>query len=148
MNTVDIQLFGKFQVNLNGQEIALAPSVKETLALLVVTAGNRLTAKGLWKVLYEYLGIKFSSAFYSHRIDDLESELDHFQVSDLLLRSCSSLRSCRLNLDVVHCDYYEMLDGKLPFGEKTSFLPEYEWAKGFYQRDWSSLHDYCHDLKL
>ena len=148
MNTVEIQLFGRFKLVLNGSELALAPSVKETLALLVVAAGSRLTTKGLWKVLYEYMGIKFNAAFYMSRIKDLEAELERFGISDLIICSCSGIRSCRLDRDAVCCDYYEMLDGKQPFGNEKDFLPEYEWAKGFYQKDWSSLHDYCNSLKL
>ena len=99
MNTVEIQLFGRFKLVLNGRELALAPSVKETLALLVVAAGSRLTTKGLWKVLYEYMGVKFNSAFYISRIKDLEAELERFGISDLIICSCSGIRSCRLDCD-------------------------------------------------
>lgn len=148
MNAVTIQLFGGFRVLLNGRELPLAPSVKESLALLVVAAGHRVTAKGMWRVLYEYLGIKYSSTFYTYRINDLKAELEHFGVSGLLLCSGKGIRSCRLNQDAVYCDYYQMLDTERPFGEAKDFLSEYEWAAGFYQKDWSALHDYCSSLKL
>lgn len=148
MNTVNIQLYGKFKIILDGRELDLAPSIKETLALLVVAGGNRLTAKGLWKILYKCMGIKYSTIFFFTRIKDLQAVLEHFDITDLLLCSSNGMRSCRLNLNVVRCDYYEMLDGKQPFGNETEFLPEYEWAKGFYQKDWSSLHDYYNRRKL
>lgn len=87
MNAVDIQLFGRYQIVLNGRELALAPSVKETLALLAVAGGNRLTPKDLWKILYACRGIKYSATFYAGRIKDLEAVLEYFDIADLLLSS-------------------------------------------------------------
>lgn len=122
-------------------------SVKEVLALLIVAGGNKVTARGLWKTLYEYKGIKYNSSFFTERINDMKSELEFFQVSDIIYTGRDRVRFCRMNRDAIVCDYYEMLDGRLPCGEEKDFLPEYEWASGFYQKDWTALFEYWKNLK-
>lgn len=148
MNTADIRLFGRFQIAVDGRELPLAPSTKELLALLVVAAGHRITAKGLWKILYEYRGINYNATFYTTRVNDMKSELEFFHIADIVSSISSPLRACRLNMDVVHCDYYEMLDGNGTFGKESDFLPGYGWAKAFYKTNWSDLHVYWDSLKF
>lgn len=147
MDKVKIQLFDGFQVVINGRELPLAPSAKETLALLTVAGGKRVTAKAVWKILYDYKKIGYNGSLYTKRINDIKSELEVFQISDIIICGVATVRFCRINRDAVACDYYEMLDGKLPFGEEAFFLPEYEWAKEFYRKDWHDLYQYWDNLK-
>lgn len=142
MDKVKIQLFDGFQVVVNGRELPLAPSAKETLALLTVAGGKRVTAKAVWKILYDYKKIRYDGRIYTKRINDVKSELEVFQISDIIIRGAAMVRFCRINQDAVTCDYYEMLDGRLPFREKKDFLPEYEWASDYYRKDWHDLYQY------
>lgn len=147
MNSVKIKLFDGFRFMVNEHEYALIPSVKETLALLIVAGGNRVTAKGLWKVLYEYKGIKYNSAFFSERMGDLKSELEILQASDIVYNGLNNVRVCRINTDAVICDYYEMLNERIVFREKKDFLPEFPWADAFYHTNWTELHQHWNSLK-
>lgn len=143
MNTVRIQLFGEFQIFVNGRELPLAPSVKETLALMAAAGGSRITAKGLWKILYSYKGRGYNSVFYTERISDMCNELAFFQVSDIIYSGIRPVRYNRLERRSVSCDYYEMLDGNMPMGEEKNFLPEFAWASAFYQKDWQAFSRNC-----
>ena len=148
MNMLDVILFENFRVLLDGREIPLTPCVKEVLALLAVADGHRVTAKGLWAVLYSYRGIKYNSFFYTERVSEMKSELEFFHIPELIYCSSSVLRSCRMNLDKVRCDYYEMLDGAAPLGRREDFLPEYGWSDKFYHEDRSALYRYWESLKI
>lgn len=148
MNKIEIKLFDRFQIIVDGRELPLAPSAKELIALLVIGGGYRITAKGLWKILYEYKGIKYNSTFYTDRLSDLCSELKYFHITDLVFNGCTKVRFCRINMDVVHCDYYDMLDGIIPFRKEEKFLPEYRWAKALYHNSWANLCNYLDSLKI
>lgn len=147
MNEIKIQLFGGFQVMVNGRELPLAPSAKETLALLTVAGGKRVTAKAVWKILYDYKKVGYDGRLYTRRINDVKSELEVLRISDIITHGAAVVRFCSINQNVVKCDYYEMLDGNIPFADDKDFLPEYEWAKVFYKENWHNLYQYWDSLK-
>lgn len=144
---IEVQLFEGFRITVDGREQPMAFSAKETLALLMVAGGKRVTAKALWKVLYDYKKVKYSSLLYTRRIKDLESELETLGLSEILYSGTRNVRFCRIIQDAFICDYFEMLNGRRPMGTNEDFLPEYEWAKNFYCKDWNSLYLHWDDLK-
>lgn len=146
MERVKIQLFNGFQIIADGRELPFAPSAKETLALLTVAGGKRVTAKALWQILYNYKKIRYNGTLYTKRINDMKSELEVFQMSEIICKDTATVRFCRIKRDAIACDYYDMLDGKLPFGDEKDFLPEYEWAKAFYWHGWHELYQYWDSL--
>lgn len=147
MSSVEIRLFEGFRVIADGRELPLSPSVKETLALLTAAGGKKVTAKALWKVLYDYKKVGYNSVLYTRRINELKSELEAFKISGIVYSGTKNVRFCRIVQEAVVCDYFEMLSGSLPIGRESDFLPEYEWAKNFYHNDRSSLYQYWDDLK-
>lgn len=146
MNEIKIQLFGGFQVFVNERELPLAPSAKEMLALLTAAGGKRVTAKAVWNILYDNKKIRYDGRLYTKRINDVKRELEVFQVSDIITCGAATVRFCQINRDAVTCDFYEMLDGKLPFRERKDFLPEYEWANHYYRKDWQDFYQYWDSL--
>lgn len=140
MKQVEVKLFDGFLFFVDGEDISLSEQERETFALLFAAGGNPVTAKQLWKLLYEPKGCRYSSHYYAYRVSRLRRELFARQLGDILENGLSPVRFTRIDRALT-CDYFAMLDGKLPLLKKELFLPEYSWSAVLYSTDWERLQE-------
>lgn len=122
--------FGYFDLFLDGKPIIFkSAKAKELLALLVDRRGGVVDSEQIIATLWEGRpNDEATQSLCSKLCKTLYTELKSNGIEDLLISSRSS-RS--INLDMLNCDLYEMLDGKsesqkLYYGE---YLTDYEWAE-------------------
>ena len=65
-------------------------------------------------------------------MEQLNRTLSELGIEDILTISHSPIRSCKINVSVIECDYYDMLNGKIKRIKKEDFLPMYPWADDFF----------------
>ena len=134
-----IQVFGGFRMFVDEQELPLSGSTSEFLSLLTIAGGGKITAKNDWEITKKDFGIKYNAMIYTSHVDELEEELQFFEITDILQMGLKPVRFCRLNTVAVECDYYQMLNGQIPFKRSEEFLPEYEWAHNRFYTTWEEL---------
>ncbi len=139
MSRIMIQIFDGFRLFLDGQEIPLSKDASEFMALITIAGGNKITAKIDWKIIKKNKGIKYNARIYTTHARELEEELNFFGIANIIHMGVSPVRFCRLDITKVDCDYYQMLNGQVPFGNVDEFLPEYTWAKNCYYTNWKDL---------
>ena len=122
--------FGYFDLFLDGRPVIFkSAKAKELLALLVDRRGGIVDSEQIISILWEGRPKdEATQSLCSKLCKTLYMELQSNGIEDLLISSRSS-RS--INLDMLDCDLYEMLDGKeeskkLYYGE---YLTDYEWAE-------------------
>lgn len=141
MEKVTIELFDGFRVLQNGRELPFSKSSSEFLALLACMRGGKVTAKSDWEIVYKDEGKPYTAKYYMNHVNGLQEELELFGLSDIVYFGTQPVRSCRLILDNVDCDYYEMLKNADDIQPKESFLPDYEWAQKLYCNNWNALRN-------
>lgn len=139
MNKVAIKTSGRFRVLYNNKELPFSKESCEFLALLTLMGGSKVTAKSEWETIYKEKGRKFCGCFYSQHAGELQEELRTFGLSDIISFGKYPVRSCRLMINSIECDYYDMLSGEGNIIPKEQFVPEYKWAKKLYFENWEQL---------
>lgn len=142
MQNIVIRLFPHFVICVDGREIQISRYAKEFLALLTAAGGNPVTARGLWDCTERARGFSYSSRFYLRACAELQRELRENGCGELVQCDVSPVRACRINRDLVICDYYRMLDGELPMGGREAFLSDYVWAAPLLCESWQALHEF------
>lgn len=132
MNEVSIKTIGGFRILLKGRELPFSNTASEFLSLLVCMRGGKVTAKSDWEIVYKDEGKPYSAKYYMNHTNGLLEELALFGLSDIVRFGTQPIRSCRLILNKVDCDYFDMLENKIDIQPKELFLPEYEWAQKLY----------------
>lgn len=122
--------FGYFDLFLDGRPVVFkSAKVKELLALLIDRRGGIVDSNQIISILWEGRPKdEATQSLCSKLCKSLYAELQSHGMEELLISSRSS-RS--INLDLLDCDLYEMLDGnketqKLYYGE---YMTGYEWAE-------------------
>lgn len=122
--------FGYFDLFLDERPVIFkSAKAKELLALLIDRRGGIVDSEQIIATLWDGRpNDEATQSLCSKVCKTLYKELQSLGIEGLLIRSRSS-RS--INLDMLDCDLYEMLDGKketqkLYYGE---YLTDYEWAE-------------------
>lgn len=139
MKKLSIKIFGEFCVSLNGKELPFSKTAAEFLALLICMRGGKVTAKSIWNIIYKDKGIPYSSKYYLDNVDALREELELFGLLDIIHLGTRPVRSCRLVLDKIECDYYDLLENATEMQPKELFLPDYTWAQKLYCNNLNEL---------
>lgn len=129
---VTIHLFHEFRLIIDSRNIPLSPRESALLAYLTAAAGKKVTAKNYWEIIIKPQKYSYSSRFYSSAYKQLRQTLNALNADEILETGLDSVRFCRINTNAIHCDYYDMLDGRIPLIGKELFLPEYPWAADLY----------------
>lgn len=122
--------FGYFDLFLDGKPVMFkSAKAKELLALLIDRRGGVVDSDQIISILWDGRPKdEATQSLCSKLCKTLYKELEEYGIQDLLI----SYRSNRsINLDLLDCDLYDMLDGKeeagkLYYGE---YLTEYDWAE-------------------
>lgn len=122
--------FGYFDLFLDDRPIMFkSPKAKELLALLIDRQGGIVDSEQIIMTLWDGRPKdEATQSLCSKLCKTLYRELKSYGIEDLLITSRSS-RS--INLDMLSCDLYDMLEGKekarkMYFGE---YLTDYAWAE-------------------
>lgn len=122
--------FGYFDLFLDGRPVVFkSAKAKELLALLIDRRGGTVDSEQIIATLWEGRPKdEATQSLCSKLCKTLSVELRSNGIENLLI---SSRNSRSINLDMLDCDLYEMLDGKvesqrLYYGE---YLTDYEWAE-------------------
>lgn len=130
--TINIILFSEFCVEINNCKMNLTEKERELMALLVVTGGQKITAKNYWEILVKPKKYVYNARYYTSAVRTLNQSLITYAAQEVMEAGLEPVRFCRINTDAIQCDYYDMLDGKAELLGKEKFLPEYAWASDFY----------------
>ena len=122
--------FGYFDLFLDGKPIMFkSQKAKELLALLIDRQGGVVDSEQIIATLWDGRpNDEATQSLCSKLCKTLYQELKVYGIEELLISTRSS-RS--INLDMLSCDLYDMLDGKeeakrLYYGE---YLTDYDWAE-------------------
>lgn len=125
---IEFKLYGQFKMLADGMDITPVGKECEFLAFLIVLAGEEANAKNYWENVLKPKHLKYNASYFSLVRKNLVRYMNGYGVRDVLVINNTPVRACRIDRDKVCCDYYQMLDGKKPFQDTASFLPEYPWA--------------------
>lgn len=122
--------FGHFDLFLDGRPVLFkSAKAKELLALLIDRQGGVVDSEQIISILWEGRPKdEATQSLCSKLCKTLYRELKVYGIEDILI----SFRGCRsINTELVHCDLYEMLEGRKEaamsyYGE---YMKEYAWAE-------------------
>ncbi len=135
MDEVRIQTFGELKIYINEKELLFSEKTKEFTALIVAACGERVTARIAWAALKKHYGYRYNAVYFNNYIKKLAGELGEDDFGKLIKTEARPVRSCRIDISAVSCDYYQMLNGEISRKEKELFLPGYAWAQELYSTD-------------
>lgn len=127
---VRIQTFGFFEIFVDGKPLPLPRrKCKECLAYLVDRRGARVTTRDLASILWERQEMTRTIQNNTLKIiSDLVKSLQDAGLAELVLKSRGDIA---LNVDMVDCDYYRVLNREMSqistfHGE---YMSNYSWAE-------------------
>lgn len=127
-----INILGKNGIEVNGLKLDPTDKGAELLALLILVRGRKITANDYWRIVKKPKRLPYNAKLCLAVLNQLKRILSELGIEDILTISHSPVRSCKINLDTVECDYYDMLDGKIEKIKKDDFLPTYPWAADYF----------------
>jgi len=123
---VKVQCFGEFQIYSNHKPVAFrSKKAKELAAILVHNNGMVVSPEEAFNLMWpgkEY--DNYTGSAYRKVLAKLNTNLEKHGCEEILVRMP---KGCRINKDIIECDYYDYLDGK-SVDYSQGYLNEYEWA--------------------
>ena len=101
---------------------------KEFLALLVDRKGSSMTLDYIVSILFEDKNDATGKAYFRVVLQRLNAVLKAHNIEELILHSKNQYS---LNVDMVNCDYYDILDGNKKAMDSFvgEYMNEYSWAE-------------------
>ena len=124
-----VQTFGRFSVLKDGKPVSLTGKAKEILALVVTKRGKEISNEELYSTIWEDRPYSNDAMkVYYNALKRLREALAENGLSELLV---SSGRGQRVNVDLIDCDYYDLLDSNMRDIDKFEgeFMSEYSWGE-------------------
>lgn len=127
-----INILNKSGIEINGIKLDPTDKGTELLALLIVVCGKKITVKDYWRIVKKPKNLPYNAKLCLSALNQLNRTLSELGIEDILIISnYSPVRNCKINVSVIECDYYDMLNGKIKRIKKEDFLPMYPWAADY-----------------
>ena len=127
---VYLRMFGHFEIFVKGQSISFSSKkAKEMLALLADRRGGQVSVSETISVLWENEPANEVSKARCRKVYyRLRNTLKEYGIEDIV---ANSGRSKFLNMQLVHCDYFDYLAGRGQESElfKGRYLEDYSWGE-------------------
>ena len=125
-----IQMFGRFNVLIDGKPVNLCGKTKEILAYIACRRGLEVSNEMIYTAVWE--GREYSNdqmKTYYNAVKRLKTALAGAGAEDLLI---STAHGYMLNTEICDCDYFDWLDKNPEPGHRFegAFLSEYSWGEG------------------
>lgn len=124
--------FGRFDVFIDGRPVHFRQAkAKELLAFCVVRRGAPVATEEIIDKLWpEYTGIAGDCSIFRTTAKALKDVLCAYDMEELFVRERGM---CRVNTDLIDCDYYDVLHGDRTAwcSYQHEFLLDYEWGTTF-----------------
>lgn len=126
---VEVNTFGNFDILVDGKLVKFARSKsKELLAYLIDKKGTSVSSGELIVNLWEEHDICQTTRSMLHNlISDIKDTLTKYDILDIIELDRNAYR---VIVDKVHCDYFDLLNGKKSALNKFTgeYMSSYEWA--------------------
>ena len=127
--SIYIQMFGRFNVLVDGKPIRLFGKTKEILAMVASRAGKEISNQEAYRTIWENRAYTNEDMkVYYNAVRRLKKILADASIGDLLIPTS---RGQMLNMTICSGDYFSWLDDDQGTAEHFNghFLPEYSWAE-------------------
>ena len=126
---VFFRTFGRFDVFINGESIHFPNSkAKELLALCIDHRGGKLMMEEAIDKLWEDRPYDTRvKNLYRKAVMNIKQLFQQYGVEDIFVNSRGS---CNINREIIKCDYFDLLDGKIEKSDVMGYyMPEYPWSE-------------------
>lgn len=124
-----IQMFGRFNVLVDGKPIRMSGKTKEILAIVASRAGKEVSNQEAYRTIWEdRTYTNENMKVYYNAVRRLKQILADASIGDLLIPTS---RGQMLNMAICSGDYFSWIDNGRGKTEHFNgqFLPEYSWAE-------------------
>lgn len=123
---VKIRCFGDFQIHTDNKLVAFrSKKAKELMCILVHNKGQVVSPEEAFNIMWpgkEY--DNYTGSAYRKVLAKLNTTLKNHGCEELMVKTS---KGCRLNKQIVECDYYDYLDGK-NVEYTDDYIAEFDWA--------------------
>ena len=126
---IRFQTMPSFDMFVDGKIVPITSAKsKEFLALLVDRKGSSMTLDYIVSILFEDKNDATGKAYFRVVLQRLNAVLKAHNIEELILHSKNQYS---LNVDMVNCDYYDILDGNKKAMDSFvgEYMNEYSWAE-------------------
>lgn len=120
--------FGNFDILFQNQSIKFKRTKsKELLAYLIDRKGASVTMDELYSILWEKDFVDDSTkSLLRNIISDIKQTLNGLNLDGFFVKD---FNSCRINPDMISCDYFDFLKSKDLKGYTGEYMNQYSWAE-------------------